>query len=490
MAYPLAEADESGESSIRDLAAGADAGGNRKGGLGGFFRRIKVPLLCLAPSLVVLSLASVVVPVATILITTSQSSTHTLSTGYLGNMMAKTVEQISATLSPLRTFAEMATQTFAVEKAMALQMESDSMTPDFIATMVQWRRNTNLDIISCFKSRWRPGYGLGDSINLTTVQVRGSFAFGRNGTELFGQYSSSEVPEVYAVFPPDTPKGAITGSQPGNYTTVHLPQVLWAQVPKELLLPGNQQRTGVFFSRDLPPPPQAYYSVTMGRIVNSTLNVAPNQGYGCTASLNVDAQWNQLLKNARPTNDTVIIVLENKSTLGVVASTLQGGVVVAAGYGYNSTADPIFTYTIQKDVIARYTNWTNIPKTKLVVYESQLDTGSDWIVMISGIKLTQYDTDVLILVSATPRSVIFGNIDAAQKRSMGIAIGLSLGVSVLIAALFGLVTAPLWKLAIAVGELAQHNFGALQDGKLLGKESFILELSRVQVAFATMVKAL
>ncbi|KAI8586001.1 hypothetical protein BDZ88DRAFT_318427 [Geranomyces variabilis] len=63
MAYPLAEADESGESSIRDLAAGADAGGNRKGGLGGFFRRIKVPLLCLAPSLVVLSLASVVVPV-------------------------------------------------------------------------------------------------------------------------------------------------------------------------------------------------------------------------------------------------------------------------------------------------------------------------------------------------------------------------------------------------------------------------------------------
>ncbi|KAI8586000.1 hypothetical protein BDZ88DRAFT_318269 [Geranomyces variabilis] len=291
------------------------------------------------------------------------------------------------------------------------------MTPDFIATMVQWRRNTNLDIISCFKSRWRPGYGLGDSINLTT--------------------------------------GAITGSQPGNYTTVHLPQVLpvpfdltWAQVPKELLLPGNQQRTGVFFSRDLPPPPQAYYSVTMGRIVNSTLNVAPNQGYGCTASLNVDAQWNQLLKNARPTNDTdcgppnpssclVIIVLENKSTLGVVASTLQGGVVVAAGYGYNSTADPIFTYTIQKDVIARYTNWTNIPKTKLVVYESQLDTGSDWvslksprqrpefhkrflltnlfrvtslihfqIVMISGIKLTQYDTDVLILVSATPRSVV------------------------------------------------------------------------------------
>ncbi|KAJ3146334.1 hypothetical protein HDU89_006320 [Geranomyces variabilis] len=459
MAYPLAEADESGESSIRDLAAGADAGGNRKGGLGGFFRRTKVPLLCLAPSLVVLSLASVVVPVATILITTSQSSTHTLSTGYLGNMMAKTVEQISATLSPLRTFAEMATQTFAVEKAMALQTESDSMAPDFIATMVQWRRNTNLDLMACFKSRWRPGYGFGDSINLTT--------------------------------------GAITGSQPGNYTTVHLPQLLpvpfdltWAQVPKELLLPGNQQRTGVFFSRDLPPPPQAYYSVTMGRIVNSTLNVAPNQGYGCTASLNVDAQWNQLLKNARPTNDTVIIVLENKSSLGVLASTLQGGVVVAAGYGYNSTADPIFTYTIQKDVIARYTNWTNIPKTKLVVYESQLDTGSDWIVMISGIKLTQYDTDVLILVSATPRSVIFGSIDAAQKRSMGIAIGLSLGVSVLIAALFGLVTAPLWKLAIAVGELAQHNFGALQDGKLLGKESFILELSRVQIAFATMVKAL
>ncbi|KAJ3010469.1 hypothetical protein HKX48_007383 [Thoreauomyces humboldtii] len=257
-----------------------------------------------------------------------------------------------------------------------------------------------------------------------------------------------------------------------------------------MLLPGSQQRQGVFFSREANPNPgQEYYSVTMGRIVNSTLNVAPDQGYGCTGSLSVDATWNQLLKDARPTNDTVIIVLDNRATLDVVATTLRSNAVVYGTFGYNSTVDPVFTYTLQKDVIARYQNWANIPKTELVTYSSKLGTSYEWIVMVSGIKLTQYDTDILILVSATPRSVVFGDIDRAQQRSMGIAIGLSLSVSILIAALFGLVTAPLWKLAIAMGELTQLNFGALQDGKMMGKESFILELARVQHAFSTMVKA-
>ncbi|KAJ3010470.1 hypothetical protein HKX48_007384 [Thoreauomyces humboldtii] len=223
---------EGGERTIGDLAAKSNAVGQQTG-VAGFVRRFKIPLLCLAPLLVVLCLASVVVPIATILITTSRSTTQTLSSGYLGTTMAKIDQQISATLNPLTTFAEMATQAYVVEKAMALQAESDTLAPEFVATMVQWRKNTNLGemlstfhLISCFKSRWRPGYSYGDAINLTTVQVRAVFAFPGYGMELLGQYPASGVPGVYNVLPADTPAGVAAGSQPGNYSMSILPPLL------------------------------------------------------------------------------------------------------------------------------------------------------------------------------------------------------------------------------------------------------------------------
>ncbi|KAJ3282096.1 hypothetical protein HK104_011105 [Borealophlyctis nickersoniae] len=145
--------------------------------------------------------------------------------------------------------------------------------------------------------------------------------------------------------------------------------------------------------------------------------------------------------------------------------------------------------SVRQAVISKYGQYANVPLDQISSFQANIDGQQDWVVLVTGVPLSGYLEDTLVLVSATPRALIFGRIDSARSRSTGIAIGLSVGMTILIAGLFVGVAAPLAKLSRAMDMLTQLDFDALEKGKLLSEHSLIYEIYRVQTTFATMVKA-
>lgn len=60
---------------------------------------------------------------------------------------------------------------------------------------------------------------------------------------------------------------------------------------------------------------------------------------------------------------------------------------------------------------------------------------------------------------------------------MGIAIGLGVGMTLLVSGLFMLISFPLGRLARAMQLLTKLDFGALEKGNVLAADSFITEVS-------------
>ncbi|KAJ3000928.1 hypothetical protein HKX48_003175, partial [Thoreauomyces humboldtii] len=209
--------------------------------------------------------------------------------------------------------------------------------------------------------------------------------------------------------------------------------------------------------------------------------------YACGASLVVESTWNSLLMSAAGP-ESILIMLDSNNTLGVISSSNRP--VSYSDQLAHTVSTETLTASIRQAVIDEYGSLYADVSAQVGAHSFQRDVeGQSWIIMIGEVELTQYEEDKVLIVIATPRKKVFAQIDAVRSRSVAIAVGLSVGISLLMAILFGLIVIPLRHLAKAMIMLTQMDFAALDSGKLLDEQSHITEIRAVQYSFSTMVKA-
>ncbi|KAI8815535.1 uncharacterized protein EV422DRAFT_371782 [Fimicolochytrium jonesii] len=211
--------------------------------------------------------------------------------------------------------------------------------------------------------------------------------------------------------------------------------------------------------------------------------------FGCTAGIATSTTWNTALRNFKPTDDSVILLLGANFKL-LASSNMFLNHTSVSGATYDVAVADDWTVAFQAMIVTRYNNQS---ATAMAVARkgSQFEvviSGTPFIIGISLVGVTQYDQDQLFLIAGIPRSQIYGKLESAQKRSRAVVIGISVAVTIVVAGIFVLVALPLLRLAHEMAQLTKLDFGTLESSGALDRRSLIWELRKVQRTFATMVR--
>ncbi|KAJ3154627.1 hypothetical protein HDU89_007865 [Geranomyces variabilis] len=488
------------EAKISDLAATARKSEKNDS----LWKRFNIPLLILAPVLILLSLVAVVLPVSMVLITSSHDVTEYLSETYFASIMASTQNKIYHSLDPLRY----ALIGWAPLPSTALAM---SHRYNILGETAMWQQMAylttkyKLDATQCYTATWAPGVpptppGSFDTINQTWVQIGHRFFTPRNRSvvslmdmsSLRGAMSFDIDQTTFALvnatntyFPPlNMTAYALNGYIYPYYSQARYDNS-YSPTLQQLLVPNPRRE--VFYT--LSTTPEGLFAASIAQVYQSADPALP---YSCGASFTIDVTWSQMLVEAAGVNSAnKILLLDSKDSLKLVSTSNR---VVTYDQAFLGHLDKAFNETLSQSlraaVIAKYGTYSglvadpNLGKS----FEAQVE-GNTWILLVDRVQFTTYDADQIVVVLAVPRASIYSPIDAANKKSLGLAIGLSVGIGMLMALLFALIVTPLRRLAHAMGLLTSLDFASLHKGDILEQKSAISEIRNVQHTFSTMVKA-
>ncbi|KAJ3177514.1 hypothetical protein HDU85_005884 [Gaertneriomyces sp. JEL0708] len=216
--------------------------------------------------------------------------------------------------------------------------------------------------------------------------------------------------------------------------------------------------------------------------------------YTCSGGFRIDTTWNSMLLKARPSKTGVVALLDARNfTIAATSNNVisGSGITVTDGSALFDIIEPDkLTLALRESVYRKYNTFGDAASTSPSFYEDVVEGSDPWIIGSTIASMSDYSDESLLLVAAVPRSEIFGAVDAARSRSMKLSIGIAVAVAVLISCVYIAVVLPLTRLATAMETLTKLDFGTLEKSNVLESRSYIWELRKVQVTFATMVKAL
>ncbi|KAJ3162530.1 hypothetical protein HDU88_006689 [Geranomyces variabilis] len=493
------------EAKISDLAATA----RKEEKADPLWKRLNIPLLVLAPALILLSLAAVVVPVSVVLANSSRAVTEDLSQTYFGNILANTQEKVLRSLDPQRYALYAVGSLPSTAKAMTNQWNLLAET-GLWNLMAQISIKYDLDGIQCYTAKWAPGVpqtppGTWATTNVTYINLgrkaHSPFTDTAVAVEDFstpGAASQWAIDQTnYSLLNETDPTTGkfYAGAQYWNYTTYAMNGYFWpiysrkpwdvtnSPLVQQLLL-ANPKRDPFF---GMSYNGQGLRGASISQVFTSA---DPSLNYGCGATITVESRWNQLLIEAAGVNTpNKILLLANTEDLALVSTSnrnISFGVALTQGVGSNET----LSQSLRAAVLSKYGTYSAMAAdpTLGTSFEAQVE-GETWILLVDRVKLSGYDSDQLVVVLAVPHASIFSRIDSAQKKSLGVAIGLSIGIGILMALFFAVIVTPLRRLAHAMGLLTSMDFASLHKGTVLEQKSAITEIREVQRTFSTMVKA-
>ncbi|KNC96431.1 uncharacterized protein SPPG_08025 [Spizellomyces punctatus DAOM BR117] len=478
---------EEGKDKISDLANEARQTHATNSGFLGFIRRLHMPLLLLAPSLLIGMLAVLLVPVCYSLITTGNTNTKELSDNLLVTMMKSTELGIRSSLEPLKRgvnivgAADQIAKPITVDRANIYNnLVNQKELIKFLATV---QKTGGTDSWTCYSPKWLSGYGPEDPINSTTI----SWVFLLPSRTPIPPYKDVVIGLTDDTLAPKAQQyalnqttyeiiGPLNTADPAPFAY----DVSWSKVIRNILKPPNGTvPTDNFMS--ITTDKTGYMAISMAKIYLSSYT---GTYYGCAATLGLSSTWSAILEQQKITDETVIAVLDDKLNLVASSSRVGAWKGVGAVDFSNETFSPLLV-TFVKD---KYASIANVPL-RIETYMDQIDAKRDWMILVTKIQFTNYPDDIMVLISATPREYIFGKIDKAAKRAMALSIGLGVGIVIVVSALFVAVTMPLSRLGNAMQLLTKLDFAALEQGRILEIDSHISEVRRIQATFGTMVKA-
>ncbi|KAJ3154020.1 hypothetical protein HDU89_008889 [Geranomyces variabilis] len=474
---------DAAETTISELAAGAVDRTSKT--------KPKIPLLLLAPSLVVAALAAVLLPVCLVLLNTSQQSTTDLSQSYLSSIMANTQLKIFHSIDGARFASAAVGRLPATAVAMQDQTDLLSEKPTW-QLMGRLYQDWSLDGVQCYTASFKPNAGPEisfDTVSFTYLTVSISFVkpysnaalgvsdfhdlgnarqFGLNqdtleivnGTNKTGIDTNGMIPNIYAIRWDMTFSNAI----------------------RELLQPVPRIKPFLGFTKNQ----QGLEGMAINQVFAAPTN--PSFLYACGAVIVIGYNLNKLLVEiAKSSTSAVISLLRNDANMTMLTTSSKELTYTQVLGGQKSEDD--LSQALRAEVRSRYADIAAIQAQGPGQNFEATVMGSSWIIQVGNVTLTDYSQDVLGLVVAIPHSAVFSKIDSAKSRSIGIAAGLSVGIALIMAVIFALVVTPLRHLAKAMGMLTQMDFAALDNGRILEEQSYISEIRGVQNSFSTMVKA-
>ncbi|KAJ3320429.1 hypothetical protein HDU76_000298 [Blyttiomyces sp. JEL0837] len=127
----------------------------------------------------------------------------------------------------------------------------------------------------------------------------------------------------------------------------------------------------------------------------------------------------------------------------------------------------------------KHGNYSLIPNMNETVSIETTIGGTKWIVNYRYLN----NSNTWLLVVAIPRSDFFSKTDSAQQKALILACVLAVVGLIITVISTWVAVKPLHTLTIAIEMVTKLNFSAL-EGDILNDRSFMLELRRMQVAFA------
>ncbi|KAJ3137403.1 hypothetical protein HDU90_002190 [Geranomyces variabilis] len=468
------------------------------------FRLPPIPLVILAPLLVICALIAVTVPSFIVLNKASSDTTDLLSSEYLESLLNNVKVQAEEPVRKLEPLVEGMMRNPALISTFNgpfTNMATSAAAPLLLSMGDAY----NLASLACYSARWKSGYDLVndkfewltavDHVVIQDVYYAGTRFLGvtepgismgvdTNGGSYINQTGYPYYPFTYVLVDPNRQFMPVY-----SFTYAIEPEM----PPATLEMLGKASSAVDYNSTSFS---ISYFANgwTVGYV--SRVHFPQNDAsklpdFACAAGLRVDDQWNSMLRELKPpVADSVVAIYDQEfaiiasSNMHVDDSSLTGGAL------FNKATPDAFTISVQSELKTRYTTGANA-LTAIgggTGFTTSLQ-GRSWVLNSAVIDMTFRDTDRFILVVAVPHSEIYGVIESAKKRSLGLSIGIAVAMALLIGAVFVAITLPMARLAAQMALLTTLNFGTLETSGALDRRSFIWELRRVQATFATMVKA-
>ncbi|KAJ3156918.1 hypothetical protein HDU86_003453 [Geranomyces michiganensis] len=500
-----------------------------------------IPLVVLAPLLVIIALIAVTVPGSIVLNKASSETADLLSSEYLDSLLSNVKVQTEETTRKLAPLTEGLLRNLDIASTFTGPL-TNLVTSPAAPVLLSMGEAFGLASLACYTAHWKPGYdskydlvnekfkwmpAVNHAVVKRSMFVCGEFVLlPRNANNVFMstqmQYFNLGV-EALGVTEDGISLGNYYGMpyinqtgylyQPFNYH-------IWDPNRMTVVAGGSPSTTVLSFTyaiADAMPPltlemlgkasAASDYDATtfgiayfgngwtvgyVGRMHFPQNNASLLPDYACAAGLRVDDQWNTLLRELKPSIADSVVAIYNPDAFVIIASSnMHVDDSKAAGANMINQAIPDeFTKSVQAELKTRFTTGAQAL--------AQIGTGMrfnanlqdrSWVLNSAVIQMTKRDSDRFIMVVAIPHSEIYGTIESSRKRSLGLSVGIAVAMAVLVGALFVAITLPLARLASQMAQLTTLNFGTLESSGALERRSIIWELRRVQMTFATMVKA-
>ncbi|KAJ3144978.1 hypothetical protein HDU86_001318 [Geranomyces michiganensis] len=487
-----------------------------------------VPLTLLAPLLVAIALIGVLIPVMfsrclvpivlhaaaylsepqnTVILTGASDETATYISGkYFESVISNVAFRAQSRIESFLPVVNTATNLPDLNDAFTGPFSGLQNAPHVPEQLAILREQNNLDVLVCTAARWMPGYNEQvATICKADLDMQSIYnpMSGQNGLGVVDDdlkfQPNGLIMRAYALDP-------ITRrvADPTFYNVT--PYVDYTPIVKMML--GTMKTIAYpFFVIN-----QSTASGLRVAFIGKT-HIAPGgtrPSFGCSAGLSVDNTWIAMLRSLKPVEDSIVAMLELEQTLVpstnftiLASSRWSEGPVTMDQYNspkYNRPTEDATTGVLRLAVKERFPTMqlASDAGQARVSFEHDMD-GKRYITMLGIAKLAQNYR--LLVVVSLPRgelsstcyyiiiAQIYGRIDAASSRSRATSIGIAVGVTTAIAAIFVLAVLPLFNLAKQMEELTKLNFGTLETSGALDKRSWVWELRKVQIVFGTMVKA-
>ncbi|KAI8817869.1 uncharacterized protein EV422DRAFT_570342 [Fimicolochytrium jonesii] len=448
-----------------------------------------IPLTLLAPVLIGLALLGVLLPNTIILTNASDETAQLVTQKYLSELISDVSFRCQTPIAAILPVIQSAVANADITDLFAGPRTSFQMSgvAPYVAIL---RQKNGLDNLVCSTASWRAGYDETNSPVLNTTSVSRAIinslknpATGNDDTIAF---LDDDKPTQFRAYDLDPLTHRILNTSnplvfPYPDYTMSMQMALKKKptfgVPYFLLSTvSNSGYTG------------AYLGLT---------RVDGNPVWGCSGGINVGASWITMLQKIKPMERSIVAILQLDDLFFPTNFTvLSSSNMVTTGVSIDARGNPQYatakvderTASMRLQIMQKFPTVSAAEAAALSNTSFEITLDNERFIAMMGVTRFAFNYRVLNVVTM-PRDEIYGKIDAARTRSRAMSIGISVGVTALIAAIFVAAVLPLFSLAQQMEGLTKLDFGTLESSGALDRRSWVWELRKVQIVFATMVKA-
>ncbi|KAJ3148819.1 hypothetical protein HK101_002111 [Irineochytrium annulatum] len=454
--------------------------------------KIHLPLSVLVISLLLVGLAAVCIPLATILSSSSASTINDLSTVIMQESTERLVTRVQDVLAVPFSLISLTISNLPLRRAITTNynnlqnelLKTETDTFSFLSDLSFTSPYINGIACATYPNLFTPGAPLVMQAPNTTFLASYRNASGSSASgALYMDFSTEKMlwgrwfdPTSYAFTP---------AVKVPNYP-------VW-----DYAMPSFMFFTAMVTNPS--PKPFISFSFNEGTLIFGVnlMYIPPGSTkptYSCSIGVENQASLGSLFESIKITANSRILMIDVNTGMMLASSTPNSlfhvtnftDPTLPAESWTIATTNDTYANMIGKALIGSYGNYSGVPNTGLTVtlQNVQIGDGQPWFI---NMQYLDQPSNWLLIV-AIPRADFFANTDAANRKALIISIAVSALGLIISAVIAFFALRPLYGLAKAMELLTSMDFKAL-EGNILTRRSFISEVRVLQVTFSTMCKA-